>query len=88
MEKILDVLFNKYVEGCLKGINPLTPGDLEQPFQLIEEFEKNKNMNLQEAVNLEAMIGECTYISEKCGFLNGVKVGFRLCREMNKDSIQ
>ncbi|MDE7361943.1 MAG: hypothetical protein K2N38_08415 [Oscillospiraceae bacterium] len=88
MEKILETLWREYVESGLDGIKALSIGSLDQANEQLTEFLKSKgmNLNLHESADLDSIIGEFTYIAEKCGFLNGIKVGFRLCQEMNKDS--
>lgn len=88
MEKILETLWNEYVESGLDGIKPLSIGSLDQANEQLTEFLKSKGMNLSldESADLDSIIEMFTYIAEKCGFLNGVKIGFRLCQEINKDS--
>lgn len=80
---ILNALFFTYLDGVF-DFKPLFDGDLKEQKKQLNEFTAAKSMNYDDKTNLEKIVGDFECVAEKKGFINGVKFGMALAKELGE----
>ncbi len=84
MKNFLEMLFEEYLCNEIEGMKALTDNDLIKPNARLTEFLDNNGVCLDydNQAEIDDITATFTYAAERCGFLNGVKLGFRIYQEL------
>lgn len=77
--KIFDVLFDDYSSDAF---DELTPVELKETLEKFHAIEENTKLRFEESEKLFDCIVEFSTYCEKRGFINGLKLGASLMKEM------
>lgn len=82
-EDILNELFLCYADNCFKHFIPVTWSEIDPYSEKLKDFKKKHHLTYEEEEVLETdIIGQMIYVSERKGFINGLKLGARLAAQL------
>ena len=82
MEKILEGIWLTYLDSGFENISPLDVDDTAEYDKAIKDILDKTNISREDAVTLDNNICSISCFVEQLGFINGLKIGVKMAREL------
>lgn len=82
MEKILENIWLTYLDGGFENISPLDVDDTAEHDKVIKDILNKTDISREDEIALDDNICSMTCFVEHWGFINGLKIGMKMAKEL------